>query len=202
MASQSARARLDLRFVIGVALVVASVAGVWLVVSAARATTAVAAASEAILPGQRVDATHVHPVDVALGASAQEYLTVAEVEAGATAVRGVGAGELVPRAALAVGTAADTTVVVVQSAVAVPAAVGPGTAVEVWITPIDEDRKAQQPRILVAEATVASTPSSGSSMVRGAATTLELVVPRSAVAAVLEATAADALLSVVPIGGR
>src|SRR3546814_20236880 len=71
-------------------------------------------------------------------------------------MRTVGEGELVP--AEAVGVAADTrvTTVVIDTAVDVPATIDAGTRVEVWFAPAVERGVFDTPRILVADATVAS----------------------------------------------
>jgi hypothetical protein len=189
----------DTRFLLGVLLVAASIAGVWFVVTAARQTVPVLAAARTIVPGETVSGDDLTVVDVALGQVGEIYLTPGTIEAGAVAVRTIGAGELVPADAVGAGADARVTTVVVRTGADVPGAVAEGARVEVWHAPPDDDGF-QAPRILVADATVA-TVARDDSMVGGADASLELVIPRSEVAAVLAAQSDGSALSVVPVSG-
>jgi hypothetical protein len=186
----------DARFFVGVALIAASVAGVWGVVAASRHTVPVLAASSTIVPGQAVTAADLRVVDVGLGQADGLYLTPDELGDGLVAARTIGAGELVPIEA--VGSSATVTTVVVRSAVEVPGAVTAGTAVELWEAPATDDGF-DAPRVLVADATVAAVVRAEAVMATGE-TSVELVVDRSDVADVLAAVAAGSALSVVPTG--
>ena len=189
----------DARFALGLLLVVASVAGVWFVISAARQTVSVFAAAHTIVPGQVLSGDDLRPVDVALGQVGDAYLAGGALEEGLVATRTVPAGELVPQSAVGPAAAARTTSVVVHSAVDVPAVVGEGSVVEVWAAPVLE-RGYDTPRILIPDATVVSV-TRDESMIGGGSAALELVIPRSEVAAVLAAVAAESALSVVPTTG-
>ncbi|MDQ7878816.1 SAF domain-containing protein [Microbacterium sp. QXD-8] len=191
----------DARFFLGVLLVAASVAGVWLVVSAARQTVPVYAAAHTIVPGEAIGTGDLRVVDVALGSLAGTYLTAEDLEGTQVATRTIEAGELVPAAA-SVGdpAAARTTSVVVRSAVDVPASVEAGTVVELWSAPLLEQGAYDEPRILVADATVVSV-TRDDSMIGGGAAALELVIPRADVAATLAAMADESALSIVPTTG-
>lgn len=189
----------DIRFVLGVVLITASILGVWLVVSAAGRTVPVLAAAGTIVPGDSITTDDLRTVEVAWSTVGETYLTPGELIEGRVATRTIAEGELVPLAALEDATAISVATVVVRSATDVPAAVSPGSGVEVWVTPIDAEGPAV-PRILVADATIAAI-SRDSSMLGGAAASLELVIPRSDIAAVLGAIADKATLSVVPSGG-
>jgi hypothetical protein len=190
----------DARFFLGVLLVVASVAGVWLVVSAARQTVPVYAAAHTIVPGEAIGAGDLTVVDVALGSVAGTYLTAEDLGDAAVATRTIEAGELVPAASVGDPEAARTTSVVVRSAVDVPASVAAGTVVEVWSAPLLEQGDYDEPRILVADATVVSV-TRDDSMIGGGAAALELVIPRADVPATLAAMADESALSIVPTTG-
>jgi len=187
----------DARFFVGIALIVVSVAGVWGVVAASRHTAPVYAASSTIVPGQAVTADDLRVVDVGLGQVEGAYLTPEGLGDGMVAQRTIAAGELVPVEALA--ESASVTTVVVRSAADVPRAVAAGTAVELWEAPATADGF-DPPRVLVADATVAAIVRAEGVMASGQ-TSVELVVARSDVAAVLAAVAAGSALSVVPTGG-
>lgn len=190
----------DARFFLGVLLVAASVAGVWLVVSAARQTVPVYAAAHTIVPGEAIGTGDLKVVDVALGPLAATYLGAGELEGTVVATRTIEAGELLPAASVGDPDAARTTSVVVRSAVDVPASVEAGSVVEVWSAPLLEKGAYDQPRVLVADATVVSV-TRDDSMIGGGAAALELVIPRADVSATLAAMADEAALSIVPTAG-
>ena len=190
----------DARFFLGILLIVASVAGVWLVVAAARQTAPVYAATNTIVPGEAISSDDLRVVDVALGALTGEYLTPEDLAGGAVATRTIEDGELVPASAVGAADSARTTSVVVRSTVDVPASVAAGTVVEVWSAPLLEHGEYDAPRILVADATVVSV-TRDESMIGGGAAALELVIPRADVAATLAAMADESAMSVVPTTG-
>ena len=190
----------DARFLLGIALIVASVAGVWLIVAAARQSEAVFAATRTIVPGDVVAASDVRVVEVALGAMTGAYASPVDLEPGAVAVRTIAEGELVPRSSLGEPSAGTRTSVVIRTATDVATSVVPGADVEVWVAPVADDGGPAQPRILVPTATVVSV-ERREAIVADAAVTLELVIARADVAAVLAALADDSLLSVVPAVG-
>lgn len=193
----------DARFLIGIALVAASIAGVWFVVGASRQTVAVLAAADTLVPGQPVTAADVTVVDVALGQARDAYLAPETLGEGIVALRTIAAGELMPVAAVGGAELSDRTSVVVQSSVDVPAGLDRGALVELWETPAtgpgDPDAVAP-PRIVVADAVVARVSREDGVMAAGGAA-LELVIERSRVADVLAAVAAGSVLSAVPTAG-
>lgn len=190
----------DVRFLLGIALVIASIAGVWLVVSANRQTEPVLAASRTILPGQQLAPADLQVIEVSLGRAGDAYATPGTLTPGAVATRVIPAGELVPRAAMADAGATATTSVVVRSTTDVPASVGTGSEVELWSAPALERGVFDEPRILVPTATVVSV-RRDDSMIGTSGTALEVVIDRADVAAVLSAISDGAALSAVPVAG-
>jgi len=190
----------DPRFVIGIVIVLASVAGVWFVVAAARQTTPVLVAARTLVAGEAVAASDFTVAQAALGGAAERYAAPGAEREDAVVLRTVPAGELVPADALGPAEAARTTTVVVPSATAVPAAVDAGARVEVWAAPPDPEGGFATPRVLIADATVARLVADDA-IVSARGPSLELVVLRADVPALLEALAAESLLSVVPVAG-
>lgn len=190
----------DIRFFLGIVLVIASVAGVWFVISAARQTAPVFAAGRTIVPGEVVSASDLRVVDVALGEVRDAYLQPEALTDGLVATRTIPSGELVPHSAVGEAAESRTTSVVLRSAVDVPASVEAGSVVEVWAAPLVEPGTYDVPRILVADATVVSV-TRDDSMIGGGSAALELVIPRADVAAALEAMADQSALSVIPSDG-
>ncbi|KAA9155689.1 hypothetical protein F6B41_09965 [Microbacterium lushaniae] len=191
----------DARFLLGVLLVVVSVAGVWLVVGAARQTVPVLAAARTIVPGETLGADDVRTVDVALGATGEAYVAPGDLPEAAVATRTISAGELVPAHAVGSGADARVTTVVVDTTVDVPAAIASGARVELWHAPALERGRYDTPRILVADATVAAVVRE-EGVIGQAGATIELVIPRADVAATLAALSGGSSLSVVPVAGR
>ncbi|MFT4260621.1 SAF domain-containing protein [Microbacterium sp.] len=190
----------DIRFVIGLILVAASIAGVWLIVSSAGRTTPMLQATRTIVQGEAVAAADFQVVEVALGALSDDYLAPQDLRTGQIAARTLADGELVPVAALADADDSRTTTIVIESSTGIPAGVEAGTVVELWQAPLLEDgRTAGAPRILVADVSVSAVVEP-EGMLAAAATTVEIVIPRDDVADVLAAITSGALLSVVPMG--
>lgn len=189
----------DMRFFLGIVLVAASVAGVWFVVSASRQTAPVFAATRTIVPGESVTADDLRVVDVALGQLGDAYVEADALADGLVAVRTIESGELLPQSAVGDATQTRTTSVVLRSAVDVPGSVEAGTVVEVWSAPQVEGGY-DEPRILIADATVVSV-TRDDSMIGAGSAALELVIARSEVAAMLAAMADESALSVVPTAG-
>ncbi|MFJ6653231.1 hypothetical protein ACIQLJ_10600 [Microbacterium sp. NPDC091313] len=191
----------DARFLLGIVLIAASVAGVWLVVGASRQTVPVLAAARTIVPGEALAAGDFRAVEVALGQAGGAYLAPQALADDAVATRVIEEGELVP--ALAVGAAdqARVTTVVIDTAVDVPAGVAAGTRVELWSAPpLDQPGAFDAPRILVPDATVGEV-LRDDGVVGGRGVSVELVIPRADVADTLAAVAGGAALSVVPVTG-
>lgn len=190
----------DIRFLVGVGLVVASIVGVWIVVSSARQTTPVFSAARTIVPGEVVESGDLQVVEVALGRLEETYASPATLAPGTVALRTVHVGELVPQSALGDAETLRSTNVVLRSATDIPVAVVPGSTVEVWEAPQIERGAFDTPRILVADATVVSV-SRDDSMIGSAGTAVELVIGRADVTGALAAVAGGSRLSIVPAAG-
>lgn len=189
----------DARFLIGIALVVASVVGVWFVVSSAARTTPVLQADRTIVQGEPLTSADFQVIEVGLGQLTDDYLAPQDLQSGQVAARTLSVGELVPVSA--VGDADDdrTTTVVVDSTTGIPDDVTAGTVVELWHAPPLDDRSFDTPRILVADVIVAAVVESDGVLSAGR-TTVEVVIDRADVADVLAAITGGSSLSVVPVG--
>ena len=193
------RLHIDPRLVIGLALVAASVAGVVALVSAADETTEVLSAREALSPGDRVEPDGFEVVDVRLGAAAGHYLVAGDVpEEGIVVSRPVGEGELVPAAAVgsAEGSRVASLVLAVNGTLA--ASVGPGAVVDVWAAREQEGGRFGPPVVIASGATVVRLVASESLVSGGETTAVEVLVPKSRIARVLEAAANSDAVSIVP----
>jgi hypothetical protein len=137
----------DPRLVVGIAVVaLCAVLGARLAGGSSSDTVAVWALRSSLPEGRQVTSDDLVRRDVRFTdqADADRYVSAdADLPTGATLARAVGSGELLPRAALAgSGTAALTEVPLSVDTESVPATLGVGSVVDVWVTP---DRSAAAP---------------------------------------------------------
>lgn len=193
----------DLRLVVGVLLVLLSVAGGTRLVSSLDDTTPVYAATTDLLPGQVVSEDDLTVVQVRMGEPLARYLDGAQpVAAGTYLVRGVASGELVP--ASAVGTARqalDKTVTVPVDPSAL-SGLSTGALVDLWVSPRDPDALGTSyldPRLLLAGAVVDQVPQQAGGLGAGLGrASVSVVVPADRVGDVIGAVDQDARLTLVP----
>ncbi|QEO08576.1 hypothetical protein [Protaetiibacter larvae] len=200
--SARGRAVVDPRLLIGLALVIASVVGVVGLLSAVDTRTRVYAAAAALSPGDRIDRGDLVERAVALDGAESLYLGVDELpEDGLVVVRAVRDGELLPRTALGDDAGLRSTSLVLELASPVAAAVHPGAAVDVWSTALDiETRAYGAPAVLVADAVVVRVLEDDSLVGASSGGAVEVLVPRSRLARILQAQAAGDALAVVAAG--
>lgn len=193
----------DLRLVVGLLLVLVSVAGGVRLVASLDDTTPVYAAARDLLPGQEVDADDLVAVQVRLGDQAGRYVDgSAPLEPGTHLLRQVGEGELVPAAALGTARRALDRSVGVPVDAAAARALAAGTVVDVWVSHRDDEAVGESyldPEMLLAGAVVESVPSqSGGLGSRLGRTAVQVVVPADEVGRVVAAVDQGARITLVP----
>jgi hypothetical protein len=204
-ASPRARRRfaLDVRLVIGIALVAASVAAVTVLVGAADTRVAVYAAAESLAPGDRVGAADLVERSVALDGAEELYLLVDDLpDGGFVAAQPVAAGQLVPLSAAGSADGVRATSLVLQLAGPVSTVVETGSLVDVWGVALLEQGETGTPLVLASQATVVRV-LEDETLIAGsgaASSTVEVLVPRTRVARLLQAIANGDALAVVPSG--
>lgn len=193
----------DLRLVVGVLLVLISVAGGTRLVMSLDDTTPVYAAARDLLPGQPVTGEDLTVVQVRMGEQADRYVDGGQpVAVGTYLVRGIGAGELVPVTALGTARQAlDKTVTIPVDPSALPG-LSTGALVDVWVSPRDPDALGVaylDPRLLLAGAVVDRVPQQSSGLGGGLGrASVSVVVPADRVGDVIGAVDQDARLTLVP----
>lgn len=190
----------DARFLLGIVLVIGSIAAVWAVVATARQTAPALVATRTVVAGQVLSAADLEAVDIGLGAVAERYLAPGELVPGSVATRTLPRGDLIPRDAVGPAETARVTTIVLRSSGEVPAAVSTGSEVEVWSASPREQGRFDAPAVLVPLATVVSV-NRGDAVMGGGETTVEVVIDRADLADALAAIAEGAALSVVPATG-
>jgi hypothetical protein len=202
------RFTLDVRLVLGLALVAASVVAVVVLVGAADTRVGVYAAADSLAPGDRVDADDLVERSVSLDGAEELYLVVGAIPAdGFVVTQPVAAGQLVPLSAAGSVDGVRATSLVLRLAGPVSTVVETGSLVDVWGVALSdqgqtEDARSGTPVVLASQATVVrvledETLIAGSG---GAASTVEVLVPRTRVARLLQAIANGDALAVVPAG--
>jgi hypothetical protein len=200
-AIRSGRSRFwfDPRFSIGIGLVIAAILGVVAIVANADESTPVLAARQPLLVGDTIVQSDLVAVHVRLGATADRYLVAESVPAdGLVVTRTIAAGELIPLAA--VGTRAGITVtnIVVRLRGVLPASMGPGSVIDVWASRAGERGQFGPPAVLVGGAEIVRLVASSGFMTDDGVS-VELLVPKHDVAAVLEAMANGSAIAAVPV---
>ena len=189
----------DPRFGIGVALVVASVAGVGAVVASADRTTRVWVARTALAPGALLGSDSLDVVSVRLGATGDRYLPASDPAEGMVVTRAIAPGEIVPMASLGSADSARLASVVIRTGQEVPGSVEAGTVVDLWSAVADEGGGFAPPSVLAASAIVARVIEQDGLMASGQGAVVELLVPRPKIALVLAAIDNAAAMSLVPV---
>jgi hypothetical protein len=191
------------RFLLGLVLVIASVAGVAGLVVASDRTVEVFAARHALAAGDELSSADLVGVRVRLGAAQASYLRSAP-EADTVVTRTIAAGELVPVGALGAASAQRQTSVMIALDGELPESVAVGTGVEIWAAAAAAQAGAGGPRFaspqtLVPDATVVRVVrDSGLGASGGVA--VEVRVPKDATAGLLEAIANGSAITLVPAG--
>lgn len=180
----------DPRLVLGVLLVLVSVVVGARVVAAADSTTEVWAAATDLGPGIPLRSSDLVVRRVHLDAGQERYVAArGETPVGLVLLRTVGAGELLPRAAVASKAGADLRRVSVE--VSTAAGLQRGSVVEVYAVPKSggTSPEAAGSRRIVTDVTVADVGDGGRLLGSSGRRTVTLMVPSSDVRAVLDAVA-------------
>ncbi|WP_084038265.1 hypothetical protein [Demequina sp. NBRC 110053] len=186
----------DPRLLAGVLLMCAAIVGVAAAVGAADRTEAYYSAHGALVPG-----TVLAEGDLTVTRAKVEgdaYLPVGgEAPWGHVVTRTVGAGELLPTAALSAGGAFDGRVLGVVASAPLAPNIGAGSAVDLWIAAGDDPVAT----LVAAGLVVAEVARADGAFSVSGGETVYVTVPRDEVAAVLDAVASGGEVSVVGHGG-
>jgi len=190
---------LDPRFAIGLLLIVASVAGVVGIVGAADSSVLVYAAREPLAPGDRVDADDLVGTSVRLAGAERLYLVPDDLpDDGLVVTKAVAEGELVPASAVGSTEGERQTSIVVGVSGELAESVEAGSIVDVWSARESTGGVFEAPVVIVSGATVVRLVDRQGLVVDNDSRSIEVLVPRTDVARVLEAIANDDAIAVVP----
>lgn len=188
----------DPRLLIGILLVLASVAGVISLLGAADQTTEAFAAREPIAVGESVTADKLHRVKVRLGDVGQHYLTPESGPAeGLVAVQRIGKDQLVPGESLGRLDALDRKPVAVTIEEALPAQAAAGSRVDVWVALPDARNGFSEPTLLLPGAEIAQITPGSTALGSARSTVVMVLVADQQMPRLLGAQANKAKISVV-----
>jgi hypothetical protein len=166
----------DPRLLIGLLLVLGSIAGVIALVGTADRTTQVFAAREDIVVGQVVTEADLSIVRVRLDDVEAGYVTVEQgLAEGKVALQRVAKNQLVPRESLGVADALDRKPVAIAMEEELPAQAVPGARVDVWISMPGSSSAFEEPELLLPSAEIAGM-TAGSATLGSAKTTVVMVL--------------------------
>lgn len=189
----------DPRLVIGLVLVVASIAGVVGIVAATDDGVEVYAAPRLLTAGERISAEDLELRRVSLGADVESYLTAEALPAaGAVVSRTVGEGELIPLAAVGDERGPSMTTIVVALTTPLGQTVRTGDTVDVWASPQEEAGRYGAPVVISSGAQLVREVADEGLVAGAEAARVELLVPRRDVARILDALANSDALAAVP----
>jgi hypothetical protein len=190
---------LDPRLVIGLALVVGSVAGVVTIITSTDRSVQVYAARGPLSPGDRIDANDLELQNVRLDVGSAVYLTPSDIpHRGIVVTRSVSEGELIPVSATGSVAGLTSTSIVLSVDSQLAASIRSGAVVDIWAGAEIENGVFGPPIVIVSDATVVRLVSSDSIVGGGDTTAVEVLVPKLNVAQVLEAVANDDAISIIP----
>jgi hypothetical protein len=191
----------DPRLLVGIVLVVLSVLLGALLASRASATSTVLVARDEVVIGDELGPESFTTAEVRLGDQSARYATSPQdLPDGATALRSVHPGELLPLSAIGQGGGGDLRPVVIPVDSAVAGSVGPGRPVELWRTEAEDRDKDALAELLVEDATVRRVFEGSTLGMRSMS--VEVLVPASDLPAVLEALGAGDRMDVIGVPGE
>jgi hypothetical protein len=199
MKGRSRLPAVDPRVLVGAGLILASIAGVWVVVEAADRSSPVLVAASTLSVGDTLSAEDLAVAHVRLDDADARYLASVP-DGGLVVTRTVFTGELIPLSAVKAGAEVQVRAVVVDSATRLPGSVEPGSLVDVWAAEKQEDGTFAPPVVVVGRAHVVEVLEQQGLVTAGSANTVEILVPTGTVALLLAALAGDSALSIVPAG--
>lgn len=178
------------------AFFVASVLAVNFVIQQNNHTDEYLVAARDLPAGSTFLASDTQAQSVNLGLSSKQYLKVSEIPAGGYLLGPIRAGQLIPRSMLASVVIDERVPLVVQSDMGLPTGLVPGASVDLWVTPVDENKIHGEPFVLVLGAEVSEL-IENNEMFANKNPAVELWVPVEAVGPVLGAIAAEASISLI-----
>jgi hypothetical protein len=194
----------DPRLLLGILLVLASVAGVVSLVGAADQTTEVYAAKGPIAVGEKLTGDNVNRVKVRLGDVESRYVTAESgLPEGLVALQRIGPDQLVPKESLGKADALNRKPVAITVDEALPEQAAAGSRVDAWVAMPDARNGFGEPKLLLPGAEIAEVTPGSTTLGSSRSTVVLVLVTDEQMPKLLGAQANKAKISVVwnPGGG-
>lgn len=192
------------RLLIGVGLVVASVAGTTATMAWATATEPYVVAARDLDVGTRISAEDLRTVDVRLEGTEGTYVRdAAEVGEGDVIVERVPSGRLLPAGAVGSAEDLDRRPMGIPLETALPAETSAGDVVDLWVSQRENTGRGwSEPVQVLSGAELASVERATGTLGAGTGATAQVLVEEQDVSAVVDALASESRITVVPhMGG-
>ncbi|MCT9870150.1 SAF domain-containing protein [Paenarthrobacter aurescens] len=188
----------DPRLLVGVLLVLASIAGVIALIGTADRTTQVYTAREDIAVGQMVTGADLSVAKVRLDDIESSYVTVESgLTAGQVALQRVAKNQLIPRGSLGQADALNRKPVAISVEEVLPEQATPGARVDVWVAMPGAGSAFDEPQLLLPGAEIAQVTSGATALGASKTTVLLVLVTDEQMPQLLGAQANKANISVV-----
>ncbi|WP_415857190.1 SAF domain-containing protein [Sinomonas sp. G460-2] len=187
----------DPRLLVGVLLVLASIAGVGALVRAADTSIVAYAAKDEIAVGAAVGPDQLVAVEVRLGGAEGRYLTRGSVPDGKIAVQRVAKGDLVPASSLGAPSSLGRKPLPIAITEALPSEAVAGTHVDVWVAAPDGRNGFAEPRRIVTAAEIAHVATAQSALGGTRETVVQVLVEDAHLPQLLGAQANKSRVSLV-----
>lgn len=190
----------DPRLLIGLLLVLTSIAAVVLVVAGLNRTEPYYVAARDLSVGQRVTAEDVVAADVRLQDAASHYVPAdRRITVETVVTQRVPRGQLIPSSVLGTADDLERSPVGIPLETPVPADAGPGSHVDVWVAAQKASgRGYETPRKLMPGAEIARIDASTSALGSGSGTTVHVLATPAQIAPLVDALGNDAKVTLVP----
>lgn len=194
------RRRIDARLIVGLVLVMASIAAVVGIVGVADEGEEVLVAPRSLTAGEELQLDDLEVRRVSLGVEGHGYARPSDLPAeGVVVARPLAAGELVPLSALGDARGTTATTVVVALSTPLGATVRAGDALDLWSAPAIEGGRFGAPVVIASNAQLVRTIVDDGIVAGDDGGRIELLVPRRDIARILHALANGDALAAVPV---
>ena len=182
--------------ILGMLLVILSVAGVWLVIEANNHTEEFLVAANPAASGSMISEASFRVVRMNLGASSGLYLKPGDVEPGAYLLNTMAAGQLVALGSVASAIIDSRQPVVITSTMPLPQGVGVGDFVDIWVSEAKEGGSFAAPMTLVLDAEIVDI-AEAKGVMSDQQPQVQVLVPVESVSPILDAVASKDALSMI-----
>ena len=192
---------INYRVLIGLLLIVMSVAGVWGVIQLNRSTAEVFVAKDTIVAGQTISRDQLSVAEVNLAERSDKYLSTADFKDGVVANETIAGGELVAVRYLSDELDLATTTVVITTTNVPAQAIAPGVQVEIWLSAALSRGEYAQPVKLTSDAVVKAI-SETEQLGAAKGSRVELQVPNELAPEIVHAQASGSQLTILETSAR